>query len=240
MIECIEPPSPRSASSSTRSIRRTPARLTRYCPSPPRWSLRVIASSEKSSGPVPSALSKTSSTSQESEPVRAPPPAKSTSSGFSARSSLGESEPAAQTIASAMFDLPEPFGPTTTATPGSRRTSTGSGNDLKPRRRIERRCTRPESDDRDGRDSVGQRRVRGRGQLHELLRGHELESLATVDPARLARHPREEDGDARRPERLEVLGHRPRTDPLRGCGGGLAGEVDRVSGEEDGHLVAFL
>src|SRR5262245_33459187 len=40
-----------------------------------------------------------------------------------------------------MFDLPEPFGPTTTATPGSRRTSTGSGNDLNPRRRSERRCT---------------------------------------------------------------------------------------------------
>ena len=52
--------------------------------------------------------------------------------------------PAAQTTASAMFDFPEPFGPTTTATPGSRRTSTGSGNDLKPRRRIERRFTRCE------------------------------------------------------------------------------------------------
>src|SRR5690349_11836213 len=41
-----------------------------------------------------------------------------------------------------MFDLPEPFGPTTTATPGSRRTSTASGNDLKPRSLIARRCTR--------------------------------------------------------------------------------------------------
>ena len=47
--------------------------------------------------------------------------------------------PAAQTIASATFDFPEPFGPTTTATPGSRRTSTASGNDLKPRSLIERR-----------------------------------------------------------------------------------------------------
>ena len=70
-----------------------------------------------------------------------PMPAKRTSSGFSARSSLGASEPAAQISASAMFDLPEPFGPTTTATPGSRRTSTGSGNDLKPRSLIARRCT---------------------------------------------------------------------------------------------------
>jgi hypothetical protein len=37
-----------------------------------------------------------------------------------------------------------------------------------------------------------------------------------------------------------VLGHRPGADPLRGSGGGLAGEMDRVTGEEDGHLVAFL
>src|SRR5206468_3154687 len=76
-----------------------------------------------------------------------------TSSGFSARSSLGLKLPAAQTIASAMFDLPEPFGPTTTATPGSRRTSTDSGNDLKPRRRMERRCTRGKSADQDGREA---------------------------------------------------------------------------------------
>ena len=40
-----------------------------------------------------------------------------------------------------MFDLPEPFGPTTTATPGSRASSSGSGNDLKPRMRIVFRCT---------------------------------------------------------------------------------------------------
>ena len=72
---------------------------------------------------------------------RSPPPAKRTSSGFSARSSDGVSEPAAQTIASAMFDLPEPFGPTMTATPGSSEISSVSGNDLKPRMRSERRCT---------------------------------------------------------------------------------------------------
>ena len=52
--------------------------------------------------------------------------------------------PEAQTIASETFDLPEPFGPTTTATPVSSFTSTGSGNDLKPRSLIERRCTGPE------------------------------------------------------------------------------------------------
>jgi len=57
---------------------------------------------------------------------------------------IGLRLPAAQTIASETFDLPEPFGPTTTATPGSSFTSTGSGNDLKPRSLMERRCTEPE------------------------------------------------------------------------------------------------
>ena len=56
-----------------------------------------------------------------------------------ARSARGCPKPRAS--ASAMFDLPDPLGPTTTATPGSRRTSTGSGNDLKPRMVIARRCT---------------------------------------------------------------------------------------------------
>ncbi len=141
-IECIEPPSPTSASSSTRSVRRTCALLTRYWPSPPRWSRRAIETSEKSSSPNPPlSLSKTSSTSQLSAGVLPSAPLKRTSSGFSARSSDGVSEPAAQTIASATFDLPEPFGPTTTATPGSSFSSSVSGNDLKPRRRRERRCT---------------------------------------------------------------------------------------------------
>ena len=116
--------------------------LTRYWPSPPRCSRRAIETSEKSSSPKPPlSLSKTSSTSQLSAGVRPSAPLKRTSSGFSARSSDGVSEPAAQTIASATFDLPEPFGPTTTATPGSSFSSSESGNDLKPRRRRERRCT---------------------------------------------------------------------------------------------------
>ncbi len=142
ITERSPPPSPTSESSSIRSRRRTAARLTRYCPSPPRWSLRASETSENgSSGHAPSSLSKTSSTSQKSVALRAAEPAKRTSSGFSARSSCGLSEPVAQRIASEMFDLPEPFGPTTTATPGSRRTSTGSTNDLKPRSLIAFRCT---------------------------------------------------------------------------------------------------
>ena len=59
--------------------------------------------------------------------LRVAEPPKRTSSGFSARISDGVSEPAAQTIASATFDLPEPFGPTTTATPGSSSPRPGRG-----------------------------------------------------------------------------------------------------------------
>ena len=119
ITERSPPPSPTSESSSTRSIRRTAARLTRYCPSPPRCSRRATETSENgSSGQAPSSLSKRSSTSQNSTGLRVVEPAKRTSSGFSARSSCGLSEPVAQRIESEMFDLPEPFGPITTATPG--------------------------------------------------------------------------------------------------------------------------
>ena len=41
--------------------------------------------------------------------------------------------------------MPEPFGPTTTATPGSSRISTGSTNDLNPRSLIAFRCMRGRS-----------------------------------------------------------------------------------------------
>src|SRR5205823_12520143 len=78
-------------------------------------------------------------------------PAKRTSSGFSARSSPGLIEPVAHRIESETFDFPEPFGPTTTATPGSRWISTGSTNDLKPRSLIALRCTRGQATRRLGR-----------------------------------------------------------------------------------------
>jgi hypothetical protein len=99
--------------------------------------------SEKSRpGKSPAALSKSNSTSAYSAGLFPADPAKRTSSGFSARSSDGASEPVAQRIASETFDLPEPFGPTMTPTPGSSRISTGSTNDLNPRSLIAFRCTR--------------------------------------------------------------------------------------------------
>jgi hypothetical protein len=44
----------------------------------------------------------------------------------------GAWEPRTQPSASAMFDLPDPFGPTMTFTPGSNSRIVGSANDLNP------------------------------------------------------------------------------------------------------------
>src|SRR5438270_8546379 len=160
------------------STRRTCAPLTRYCPSPPRCSRRTIETSENSMpGRAWSALSKRSSTSQKSAGERPAAPEKSTSSGFSARSSLGARLPDAQTSASAMFDLPEPFGPTTTATPGSSRTSVLSGNDLKPRSFMDVRCTRAKCDYRAGWGLRGFRR-----ELRECLLRRRLLGLLLRAP----------------------------------------------------------
>ena len=42
-----------------------------------------------------------------------------------------------------MFDLPQPFGPTTTLTPGENSSLVRSGKDLKPFRVIDLRCISP-------------------------------------------------------------------------------------------------
>src|SRR5262249_52393909 len=75
--------------------------------------------------------------------------------------------PAAQTMASATLDLPDPLGPTTTATPGSSLSSSVSGNDLKPRRRSERRCMRCEAIHRRGRRTMAARS----GEYHRSVIG---------------------------------------------------------------------
>ena len=69
----------------------------------------------------PSLLSITSSTSQTPLAACCSEPAKSTSCPVWARSWLGGCEAMAHCSASAMLDLPEPLGPTTTETPGSKR-----------------------------------------------------------------------------------------------------------------------
>ncbi|CAB5065245.1 unannotated protein [freshwater metagenome] len=59
-------------------------------------------------------------------------PAKMTSSIFADRTIDGFWAPRTQPMASTTFDLPEPFGPTTTVTPGSSDSVVASANDLKP------------------------------------------------------------------------------------------------------------
>src|SRR3984957_5650505 len=63
---------------------------------------------------------------------RSAEPAKMTSSIFDERTVRGPWAPNTQATASTTFDLPLPFGPTTTVTPGSRRSVGWSAKDLKP------------------------------------------------------------------------------------------------------------
>ena len=57
-----------------------------------------------------------------------------TSSIFVDRTTFGPCAPSTQATASTTFDLPEPFGPTTTVMPGSSSIEVGSAKDLKPLR----------------------------------------------------------------------------------------------------------
>ena len=56
------------------------------------------------------------------------------------RTVSGLCSPSAQSTASVMFDLPQPFGPTITLTPGENTSRVRSGKDLKPLIVIELRC----------------------------------------------------------------------------------------------------
>src|SRR6185295_14216723 len=67
-------------------------------------------------------------------------PAKITSCIDWPRTASGDCSPIAHSTASVMLDLPEPFGPTTTDTPGENSSRVRSGNDLKPFSVSERRC----------------------------------------------------------------------------------------------------
>ena len=59
------------------------------------------------------------------------------------RSVLADCSPRTQSTASEMLDLPEPFGPTMTVTPGSSSITLLSANDLKPLNMSDLRCTVP-------------------------------------------------------------------------------------------------
>src|SRR5438309_547909 len=81
---------------------------------------------------VPSELSSTISTSAELRGCTPRPPPKITSCIDWPRTASGDCSPIAHSTASVTFDLPEPFGPTTTLTPSPKSSLVRSGNDLKP------------------------------------------------------------------------------------------------------------
>ena len=89
---------------------------------------------------APSWLSITTSTSAAFEPCTPCAPAKITSFIDWPRTASGDCSPSAHSTASVMFDLPEPFGPTTTDTPVPNSSLVRFGKDLKPFMEIERRC----------------------------------------------------------------------------------------------------
>ena len=96
--------------------------------------MRVTVISLRSTPSVPSELSIVMLTSARPSAGRLAVPAKITSSIFWLRTDFGACAPSTQASASTTFDLPEPFGPTTTVTPGSRTIVVLSAKDLKPLR----------------------------------------------------------------------------------------------------------
>ena len=152
--------------------------LRRYSFSPLRNSRRPSSRTWKSTGSSPSPLSRTSVTSAMPWAERFSEPAQMTSSALRDRSARPCS-PSAQRSASARFDLPEPFGPTTALMPAPNSTLVRSANDLKPWRR---------SASRRGRHGPGQARASagaGRRSRLDAVR-HTVTGSSRADRARVA------------------------------------------------------
>src|SRR3954451_17256733 len=125
---------PLSESISWMSRSRHGAPLIAYSESPLRNSVRVIVTSVNSIGSRFEELSIVSDTSARPSAGRSAVPAKMTSSILPPRKVRGPWAPSTHATASTRFDLPDPFGPTTTMTPGSNSSTVLSANDLNPRR----------------------------------------------------------------------------------------------------------
>ena len=136
ITECISRPRLVSERASTTSASRQRAPFSRYSPSPLRSIRRSTEISENSLFARPSELSITTSTSANRRRCWPFPPAKITSCIVWPRTAVGLCSPRAQRTASVMFDLPQPFGPTITLTPGENVSRVRSGNDLNPLRLI--------------------------------------------------------------------------------------------------------
>src|SRR5258706_6274706 len=117
------------------SRRRTCVLLMKYEDSPSRCSTRLTEISaywDHWPAALARLLSKNSSTLARATGLRSDEPLKITSCIESPRSAAARDSPRTQRTASMMFDLPQPFGPTTpTSCPGTF-TVVGSTKDLKP------------------------------------------------------------------------------------------------------------
>ena len=107
--------------------------LMAYSEPPVRKSVREMVTSLYSIGRAPSALSMVSETCARPRGGRPDVPAKMTSSILPPRRVLAPCSPMTQARASTTLDLPEPLGPTTAVTPGSKSNVVADANDLKPR-----------------------------------------------------------------------------------------------------------
>src|SRR5258705_1812263 len=176
------------------SSNRQGAPLIMYSDSPVRNSVRVIVYSENSIGSSRDVLSIVSDTSARPSAGRSEVPAKMTSSILPPRNARAPWAPSTHATESTMFDLPDPFGPTTTHTPCSKSSVVLSAKDLKPFSVSDRRNTGPPSPAGDGRG--GDRSTCGRY----------VRSRSSNPEAQIADHANSLD--------LDVLDPRPgRTDP---------------------------
>src|SRR5947209_11232589 len=142
MTECVSLPRPVSDSAPITSLSRQRAPLRRYEPSPERSRRRTIEISLSGRSTRASEFSSTSSTSAALRACTPGAPPKITSCIEEPRTASGDCSPIAHRTASVMLDLPDPFGPTTTLTPGPKSSWVRSGNDLKPFSVSDFRCTR--------------------------------------------------------------------------------------------------
>jgi hypothetical protein len=117
---------------SVMSLRRHVVPFIRYSDVPSRKRRRPIVTSAYSVGSTPSVFSIVSSTSAMPSGRRSAVPLKMRFSIFSDRSTVGRCSPMTQRMASTMFDLPHPFGPTMVVTPGSNVSVVSSAKLLKP------------------------------------------------------------------------------------------------------------
>ena len=115
--------------------------LIEYSLSPERNRVRVMVTSARSAESLPELLSMVRETSARPRAGRLAVPMKMTSSIFAERTVRGPWAPSTQATASTTLDLPLPFGPTTTVTPGSNSSTAGSAKDLNPLRERDFRNT---------------------------------------------------------------------------------------------------